>query len=165
MIKRLATTLGIPALAVLAALGPVGSAQGRSILFMHGRADHPTNIPCVSIDFSTGVIFNRMTNPAIANSACGTVFFELPLPIDAAGTKTVTFTARASVPASATQCRAMGVARDQAVQSSSPFAVSVRPNDFADIPMMAVNVPTSGYLYLDCDLPGGAVFSTATYNQ
>jgi hypothetical protein len=151
MRKSLAFTL-VGVMALLFA----GSAMARSVPGTSGRAFFGSQETC----------FNASSNGVgwITNANCGTATWVLPLPIDNAGSRTVTVTVFAP-DTNATRCFAEGVARTGGGATVSNFLHPSVANQAVDIVLTpAVSSPGAGMLYVQCDLGPGASITTANFN-
>ena len=159
MIRKLAVALSICAFAL-----PVlwGTAQARSVPFLSGHTTDANRLTCVAMEQFKGTVFNLVGPFSLDNSQCGQgLIYELPLTVDNGGSKNVTFTVKGF---GSPRCRAIATARDLSVQSVSSFVAPDVLQTYRNVAIPAVNAPTSGYLYLDCDMTSGDTYSVANYN-
>ena len=159
MMRILATIFGVPTLVFCTLLG---TAQARSVPFIRGHASDPNRLTCFLMDTFKGTTMFFSGPASLDNSQCGSgAIYELPLSVDNGGGKNVTFTVQGVF---GTQCRALGMARNLTMQSVSVFVAPPVQGPFVNVAVPTVNVPTGGYLYLDCDITAGANFTVANYN-
>src|SRR5262245_31469154 len=155
MIKRLVVLGVVPALLGVAL---VGSAGARSVPAMLGGFTDGNSARCMNIAFNSGSVGNA------GSPACGLLFFELGLPADNSGSKTVTFTVKGGSGGTMTECRAMAIARDGTMLSSSSFS-GTSGSTWSHLAANPVTLPSNGLMWLDCNLPHQGSISVANYSS
>lgn len=132
----------------LVSLGAAANVSARSFGTAAGRAITPSDNAC--FNSLSGIVFN----------ACGTArTFEVQLPTDNSGVKTVSFTAARGVSCTAFATNAVNSAF---VGSNT---VLINTASFSTQPLSSITLPAGGKLWLQCSVNSGASLATVNYNQ
>jgi hypothetical protein len=134
-------------------------ADARSIPAFAGKPFLGGQTNCFSVDFSSGWLTN--------NGVCGTslIIFEIPLPTDNAGGKTVDMTV-VSPSVGALDCREVAISRTGTNFTASPFQRPAQFNTPVALPLLTgASLLSKGLLYVDCDVGNGASLIQVDYNQ
>jgi hypothetical protein len=144
MMKKALLTAVIGAMS----LGAASDVSARSFGAAAGRATTASDNAC----------FNSLSG--IVANGCGSArTFEVQLPADSSGGKTVSFTARSGV-----SCTAMAT---NAVNNAFVFSNTVLINNAALTTQALSNIPlpAGGKLWLQCSINPGGSLATVNYNQ
>jgi hypothetical protein len=153
MYKKL--LLGIGTVGILcAASGSV--AVARTMPASAGHALNGADMTCFSYQAVTGGVTSGCSSPA-------TKKFIVPLPIDTFGSKTVSFTSRTN--GSGGQCRVNTNNQSGSAGVSTPFIAIPTSGTFVNQTFAAINVPTNGVLFIECDMNIDSKLHSFTYPQ
>ncbi|MGE6757450.1 hypothetical protein ACQKGO_05505 [Corallococcus interemptor] len=124
----------------------VPASSGRSVLWSDGS--------CFAMSYST------MTNSCSTRRS-----FELPLPVDNIGYKTVTVTARGGATASnRVGCMAIGMNREATIVWGGTRKWTTTYSASQALSLTDAYVPTGGYLYANCLVDPAGQVNTVDYN-
>lgn len=118
-----------------------------------GKAVSPSDDGCFGMSYSS------MSNGCTVQKS-----FEIPLPVDTAGSKTVYVAAYGAGPANNVGCQAAGLNREVTAVWASPRVWLAGFGSSQIITLTGAYVPASGFLYVNCNMnPGGRV-NNVDYN-
>lgn len=147
-LKKTGTVSAIVALTLI----PFG-VTARTVPASIGKAVVPADNACFS-----------SSSGSIRNSCATAKSFDVPLPVDNAGGKTVHVAAYGATSANNVGCIAVGVNRELTITWASQRMWLSGFGGSRIITLTGANVPNSGYLYVHCTVnPGGRV-NNVDYN-